>query len=136
LHQITSQHFINVIGTKDTSETWTDFRRGFTAIKVPYEQSIKSIVGSIDFGIAIPQSFIDLGCGGKEFKLLLICHQLQLINVEEPFFISVRDAGEYINCHATTAGKMLDALASDGFIKLISKGLTPKASRFRCLWNG
>ncbi len=130
------KHFIDVIGTKDFSETWTDFRKGWEAIKVPYGEGVEAEIGKIDFDTPIPQTFIDLGYGAKEFKLLLICHQLQLINGEEPFFISVRDAGNYTNCHPTSAGKMIDSLASDGFLKLISKGVTPKASRFRCLWNG
>ena len=130
------KHFIDVISTKDFSETWTDFRKGWEAIKFPYGEGVEAEIGKIDFDTPIPQTFINLGYGAKEFKLLLICHRLQSINDEEPFYISVRDAGKYIKCHPTTAGKMLDSFASDGFLKLISKGVTPKASRFRCLWNG
>ena len=128
-------HFIELIGTKSFSETWTDFRRGWLKIKVPYGQLIESIVDSIDLDIPIPQTFIDLGYGAKEFKLLLICHQLQLINGEAPFFLSARMAEKLIKYHYTGAAKMLDALVSDGFLELITKGVTPKASRYRCIWN-
>jgi hypothetical protein len=74
-------YFIDVIGTKNFSETWTDFRRGWLKIKVPYGQGIESIVNSIDFGIPIPQSLINMGYGAKEFKLLLI--QIYLGNLKQ-----------------------------------------------------
>jgi len=128
-------HFIEVIGTKSFSETWTDFRRGWAAIKVPYGQGIESIVNSIDFGIPIPQTFMDMGYGAKEFKLLLICHQLQLIHGEEPFFLSARKAEEFINYHFTGTAKMLNSLVADGFLILISKGDKVKASRYKYIWK-
>ena len=128
-------HFIDVIGTKSFSETWTDFRRGWLKIKVPYGQGIESIIESIDLDLPIPQTFIDLGYGAKEFKLLLISRQLQLINGEEPFFLAVRTAGTLIDYHYTGAGKMLDTLVADGFLELITKGKMGKASRYRCIWD-
>jgi len=128
-------HFINLIGTKNFSETWTDFRRGWVAIKVPYGEGIESIINSIDFGIPIPQTFLDMGYGAKEFKLLLICHQLQLIHGEEPFFLSARKAEEFINYHYTGTAKMLNSLVADGFLELVTNATMVKAIRYRCLWN-
>lgn len=116
------KHFIDLIGTKNFSETWTDFRRGWLKIKVPYGQGIESIIDSIDLNIPIPQFFIDLGYGAKEFKLLLICRQLQLINGDAPFFLAARSAGNFIDYHFTGAAKMLDALVTDRFLELITKG--------------
>lgn len=129
------KHFIDAIGTKNFSETWADFRRGWAAIKVPYGQGIESIVDGIDFGIPIPQTFLDLGYGTIEFKLLLICRQLQLVNGDAPFFLSARTAEKLINYHFTGAAKMLDALVSDKFLELITKGKTPKASRYKYIWK-
>jgi hypothetical protein len=128
-------HFINEISTKSFSETWTDFRRGWLKIKVPYGQGIETIIESIDLDIPIPQTFIELGYGAKEFKLLLICQQLQLTHGEEPFFLSARMAEKLINYHFTGTAKMLDALVSDGFLELITKGKMGEASRYRCIWN-
>lgn len=130
------KHFINVIGTKNFSETWADFRRGWKVTKVPYGQGIVEIIDSIDFDIAIPQSLIDLGYGAKEFELLLICRQLQLVNGEEPFFLSVRNAGKFINYHYTGAAKMLSSLLADGFLELVANATKVKAIRYKCLWNG
>lgn len=130
------KHFIDVIGTKNFSETWADFRRGWRDAKVPYGQGIVEIIDSIDFDIAIPQSLIDLGYGAKEFELLLICRQLQLINGEDPFFLSVRNAGKFINYHYTGAAKMLNSLLADGFLELVTNATMVKAIRYKCLWNG
>lgn len=128
-------HFIKVIGTKNFSETWTDFRRGWAAIKVPYGQGIESIVNSIDFSIPIPQTLIDMGYGTNEFKLLLICHQLQIVNGDEPFFLSARKAEEFISYHFTGTAKMLNSLVADGFLELVTNATMVKANRYRCLWN-
>ena len=129
------KQFIDVIGSKNFSETWTDFRRGWSKIKVPYGQGIESIIDSIDLDIPIPQTFIDLGYGAKEFKLLLICRQLQFVNGDAPFFLAARTAERLIDYHFTGAAKMLDALVADGFLELITKGKMGRASRYRCIWN-
>ena len=76
-----------------------------------------------------------MGYGAKEFKLLLICHQLQIVHGEEPFFLSARMAEKLIKYHYTGAAKMLNSLVADGFLELVTNATMVKANRYKCLWN-
>ncbi len=129
------QKHLEVIGTSGFLESWTDFSRGWNKVKVPYGQSMNAVLESIDMGTPIPQLLIDMGYDNCAFKLLLICRQLQIANGENQFFISARTAGELIDCHFTSASKMLAAMVMDGILILVSKGFGLKASRYKYIWE-
>ena len=127
-------HFTDVIGTKGFSETWTDFRRGWEKIKVPYGEGIESIINEID--VAIPEKFINLGyTNPKEFKLLLICRQLQLTHGDEPFFLACRKAGEFIQYNHFGTSQMIDSFLADGILEKTEEYTKHKAPRFKYLWK-
>lgn len=128
------KHFIEFIATKNFSETWTDFRRGWFSVRVPYGQGIESIINEINFDIPITQAFLDLGYGAKEFKLLLVCRRLQLSHGNKPFYISCRKAGELIGYHFTGAAKMLDSFVEDKILKVVMKADAVKATRYQYIW--
>jgi hypothetical protein len=69
-----------------------------------------------------------------ERRLLVgLCWQLQIINGKEPFFLSGRDAGRFLNHkNHTTAADWLIALCQDGVIREVKKGgpETMKATRY------
>ena len=129
-------HFKESIGTKGFSETWTDFRRGWKNIKVPYGEGIESIINDIDFDVAIPDEFIKLGyTTPREFKMLLICRQLQLINGEEPFYLSCRKAGEFILYNHVSTSLIFDSFMADGILEKVEKHTKTKAPRYQYLWK-
>jgi hypothetical protein len=129
------RQYLDVIGTSNFLETWTDFTRGWDKVKVPYGQSINSVLEKIDMGTPIPQALIDMGYDNRAFKLLLICRQLQIVSGENPFFISARTAGEMIDYHFTGASKMLASMVMDGILHVVSKGSGLKASRYKYIWQ-
>jgi len=129
-------HFLDVIGTQNFSETWTDFRRGWAKIKVAYGQGIESIIHSIDLNVPIPVDFIELGySSNKEFKLLLICKELQLLNGDEPFFLSARKGGELIEYNYSGVAKMLNAFVADGILAIDKPSTRKDATRYRYIWK-
>ena len=126
---------IEVIGTVSFLESWTDFIRGWDKVEVPYGQSIISVVENIDMNIPIPQNLINMGYDSRSFKLLLVCRQLQVINGDNPFFLSARTAGEIVDYHFTDTSKILAAMVTDGILQLISKVTGLKASRYRYIYG-
>ncbi len=130
------KHFENVIGTKGFSETWSDFRRGWVKIKAPYGKGIESVIASIDLNVCIPEKFISLGyTKQREFKLLLICEQLQLIHGDEPFFLSCRKAGKLIEYNREGASLILDSFVADGILEIVKKHTAQDATRYRYTWK-
>ncbi len=130
------KHFEGVIGTKGFSETWSDFRRGWVKIKVPYGKGIESVITGIDLDVAVPEEFINLGyTKPREFKLLLICEQLQLLQGDEPFFLSCRKAGEMIEYNHEGASLILDSFVADGILEIVKKHTAKDATRYRYTWK-
>jgi hypothetical protein len=67
-------------------------------------------------------------------RLVHLCHELQLLNGNNPFFLSVRDAARAIACNRfETATALLNGLARAGTITTIERGKPGghRASRFR-----
>lgn len=130
------KHFQDVIGTKGFSETWSDFRRGWVKIKVPYGEGIESIINDIDLDVDVPEEFINLGyVKPREFKLLLICEQLQLLHGDEPFFLSCRKAGEFIQYNREGSSLILDSFVADGILEIVKKPTAKDATRYRYIWR-
>ena len=63
--------------------------------------------------------------------LIRVCYELQLIQKDEPFWISCYDAGGIIGLSHTEANKRLQMLVADEVLRLIVKNTTNKATRFR-----
>jgi hypothetical protein len=129
-------HFKDVIGTKCFAENWSTFRRGYRDIKVPYGEGIESIINAIDTNVAIPEKFINLGYTSKrEFKLLLIIRQLQLIQLDEPFFLACRKAGEFIKYNHYSSSQIIDSFVSDGILEIVKENTIDEARRYKYLWK-
>ena len=67
-------------------------------------------------------------------RLVHLCHELQKICGEGPFFLSVRDAARAIGCERfETAGTFLKGLVGDGILEAVELGKPGirRASRFR-----
>lgn len=124
-------HFKDVIGTKIFSETWSDFRSAWCSILLPHEQTLEGIVNEFDFDVPIPEWFVEMGYGAKEFKLFLICLNLQKAWGDSPFFISCREAEKLIDYHYTGCSKILSSFVSDRILLEIEKGSMGRATRYK-----
>ena len=70
----------------------------------------------------------------KIVRLVHLCHELQRIAGDAPFFLSVRSAARIIDCpRYETVLAFLNGLERDGILTLVSKGTLDcrRASRFR-----
>lgn len=66
--------------------------------------------------------------------LIHLCHELQLLAEDRPFFLSVRGAASQIDStNLNHAGALLDGLVEDGVLTLVERGRpgARRASRYR-----
>lgn len=126
---------VNSIGTKDFATSWGDFLRAIEAVKFPYGETLSAILEKSEPSSPLSASLLALGYGDKCNHLIQVCQRLQAHSGDEPFFLSVRQAGEIVGVHFTEAAKFLSVLKADGVIQLIVQGSGKKASRFRYIWS-
>lgn len=122
-----------VIGTKDFAMTWTDFLRGWEAVKFPHGETLAAILAEVGSD-PLPHGLEGMGYGPATGLLAKVCRRLAKFHGADPFYISARQAGELIGVHFTDAAKMLAALVADDVIELVSKGSGKTASRYRWAW--
>lgn len=120
-----------VIGTVDFLASWTDFTRGWQAIRCPTGSILNPILERMKMTDAIPEQLKSLGYGPQAWRLVQICRELQQAAGDGPFFLGGRKAGELIDMHFTDAGKVLAALVADGVLELVKRGAGAVASRYR-----
>lgn len=123
-----------VVGTKDFSITWTDFVRGWDAVKFPHGETLAGILNGVQDDV-LPHALEPLGYGPATCLLVKVCRRLALFHGTDAFYISARQAGELVGVHFTDAAKMLSALVADEVITLVSKGSGKVASRYRWAWT-
>ena len=119
-----------MIGTKEFAITWEDFLRAWGNVKLPFGETLEKALSYVD-NEPLPEGLEKFGYGPMALHLIKVCSALQRLNTSEPFFLSVRKAGELINVHFTDAAKILKALVRDKIIEEVSKGSGNKASRYR-----
>lgn len=120
----------SIVGTKEFSITWYDFLRAWNEIKQPYGERLQKALYQYE-NLELSEHIEKLGYGESALRLIKICKALQIYHENEPFFISVRKAGELIDEHFTDAAKILNALVCDEILELVTKGTGNKASRYR-----
>ena len=119
-----------MINTKEFAITWEDFLRAWENVKLPFGQTLEKALEYVD-NEPLPEGLERFGYGPMALHLIKVCSALQRLNTSEPFFLSVRKAGELINVHFTDAAKILKVLVRDKIIEEVSKGSGNKASRYR-----
>ena len=121
-----------VIGTKEFSETWTDFIRGWEKVRTPYGETMDSIVKASKL-IALPDCLLEMEYGERTNNLIKICIAAQQHHNDKPFYLSSRIAGDLLGVDHGTAAKMLKALVIDEVLELVTAGTRRKASEYRLL---
>ena len=117
--------------TKEFTITWADFLNGWEKVEKPYGTTLQAITIGLDLTTPLPPGIEALGYGAAGQHLVRLCLALQKHHGAEPFFLSVRVAGELLGVHFTDASKILTVLVADGVLSLVSKGAGKRASRYR-----
>jgi len=119
---------LQVIGTKELSASWADFRNAWERVKHPYGASLNICLSTLTNA---PHIAALSNYGPKAIHLAQICWALQGRAGDEPFFISARIAGKLIDCHYTDAATLLRCFVHEGWLKLVKAGSGSKASRYK-----
>ena len=117
---------LNNISTKDFHLTKADFELAWDKVKFPDNVIDRKVLFGID---AISKN------PGHEFgqvggKLFCICARLQIIHHDEPFFLSSRTAGKWLNIHFTDAAALLRVFVMRRWIQVAIPGTSTKAARY------
>ncbi len=124
---------LSVIGTKDISASWIDFRNAWERVKQPYGATLGVCLSNLP---PAPNITALNDYGSKATHLARICLALQSHAGELPFFISSRKAGELIGCHFSDAATLLRCFVNEGWLKLVKAGAGNRASRYKLNING
>jgi hypothetical protein len=123
------------IGTVSFLVSWEDFCRGWNAVRQPFGEVLGAAVAKASSTkTAIPDRLARLGYSDIDWRLILICAELQRNEGTKPFFLSSRIAGELVGCHFTDAASMLRTFVEDGVLELVKLGTGAVASRYRYVW--
>ena len=120
------------IGTKPFDETWANFTYGWPRVKYPKKGDGMLKLATQRAMNPKNKLAVESQYDAPETQLLIrVCYELQLIQKDEPFWISCYDAGGIIGLSHTEANKRLQMLVADEVLRLIVKNTTNKATRFR-----
>ena len=124
---------LQVIGTKEFSATWADFRNGWERVKQPYGATLGICLSTLP---TAPDIAALSDYGPKAIHLAQICLALQARAGDSPFFLSSRIAGQLIGYHFTDAAALLRCFVSEGWLVLVKAGAGSRASRYKLNING
>lgn len=118
------------ITTKSFDETWSDFTYGWAKVKWPHGKNTlqTAIDAALQAQEILPES--------AEFesvtqKLIRLCYEFQKIQGSEPFWISCRDAGDFMGLSRESAAKRLRMLVTEGILEEVEKHTTSRSTRYR-----
>jgi hypothetical protein len=117
-----------VIGTKEFSTSWAEFRNAWERVNQPYGATLAICLNTLP---TAPEIAALSDYGPKAIHLAQICLALQARAGDSPFFLSSRKAGELIGCHFTDAATLLRCFVDEGWLKLIKAGAGSSASRYK-----
>jgi len=118
------------IRTKDFLDTYGDFLRAWCAVRVAANEAFMDTI--IKTARAAP---ITTGHGDEMDILAAMCRELQRAVGDNPFFLSVRDAGSPFGKgdDPTWGSRRLKVLEAEGWLRCVERGTpqTQRASRWR-----
>ena len=124
---------LSVIGTKELSASWVDFRNAWERVKQPYGATLGECLSNLPNAPDI-DALSDYGT--KAIHLARICLALQARAGDSPFFLSSRMAGQLIGYHFTDAAALLRCFVNEGWLMLVKPGAGSKASRYKLITDG
>ena len=127
-----TQH-VTVIGTKELSASWADFRNAWERVREPYGATLSKCLSNLP---PAPDISALKDYGLRADHLARICLALQARAGTSPFFLSSRIAGKLIGCHFTDAATLLRCFVNEGWLELVKAGAGSKASRYKLNISG
>ncbi len=124
---------LSVIGTKELSASWVDFRNAWERVKQPYGATLGECLRNLPNA---PDIAALSDYGSKAIHLAQICLALQARAGDSPFFLSSRMAGQLIGYHFTDAANLLRCFVNEGWLRLVKAGAGSKASRYKLITDG
>ena len=124
---------LKVIGTKEFSTSWAEFRNAWERVNQPYGATLAICLSTLP---TAPDIAALSDYGPKAIHLARICLALQSHAGESPFFISSRKAGELIGCHFSDAATLLRCFIYEGWLELVKAGAGSRASRYKLNFKG
>ena len=120
-------------GDADYDEYLFLFMEGYDKAKTPLGSNvIQNALARVESSSPPPEA--SRFKSPKIVRLVHLCHELQVISGDAPFFLSVRDAARAVDCKRyETAAAFLNGLVRDGILKLVARGSSGghRASRFK-----
>lgn len=124
---------LNVIGTKEFSTSWAEFRNAWERVNQPYGATLAICLSTLP---TAPDIAALNDYGPKAIHLAQICLALQARAGDSPFFLSSRIAGQLIGYHFTDAATLLRCFVNEGWLVLVKAGAGSRASRYKLNING
>lgn len=115
------------IETKDFEVTWIEFLYAYDKVVHPYGETLQDIASQ---AIELPDFYISHDLGELGNKTLKICLNLALHHGNNQFFLSGRSLSTIIGIGHQQCNKLLSILVKSGYLKLIEKGHTGRASTY------
>lgn len=120
----------SVIGTKAFDTTWEDFVYGWKRVKWPKGIVLGRAVQTAREDTENPPEAQDYE-DSRTRLLVRVCWQLQRVHGGEPFYLSLRTAGEILDVSHTAAAKKLEMLMADGLLAIASAHTRRLATCYR-----
>lgn len=115
------------IRTKAFEDTWSDFVEGWPRIRNPGGDALIAALDNAETA-GLPDAVADYG---PKVRLLAgVCRSLQRASADGKFFLSCRDAGRLVGIPPTEANRHLRMFVADGFLRLVEKGVSGRASEY------
>jgi hypothetical protein len=124
---------LQVIGTKEFSTSWAEFRNAWERVKQPYGATLAICLSTLP---TAPDIAALSDYGPKAIHLAQICLALQTRAGDSPFFLSSRIAGQLIGYHFADAATLLRCFVNEGWLVLVKAGAGSRASRYKLNING
>jgi uncharacterized CHY-type Zn-finger protein len=119
-----------VIGTKAFEVTWQDFVYAWARVKWPKGILLGPAVQKAHEDTQNPPEAADYE-DPRTRLLVRVCWQLQQVHGDQPFYLSLRTAGELLGLSHTEASKRLEMLMADGILAIASAHTNIFATRYR-----
>lgn len=122
------------ISTKAFDESWADFVYAWKRVKwargtgPQFEAAVEKATNDTE---TPPEA--SRYADPRTQKLIRVCYQLQQLDPGNPFYLSVRKAGEVAGFTPAEAGKMLEMLQADGLLAIAKAHTAYRATRYRYL---
>lgn len=126
------QSAAKVVATKNRKVSFDGFLRACNTAKIPLHDGMGDVMVRVNRAAQEPLPAWADSLPASCIKLGLLCRELQRKAGPEPFFLSLRTAGELLNVHHSQPGRWMQTLEENKVIQLQTPGdiRTRKASRY------